>query len=86
MTIFNPIETVQRASLQPTSGPQLVLAGSITAVVVFAALVQHALPQAALLPATCTALFVPSCRRGAARLVAASAARGNSPTGTPRVC
>ena len=51
MTIFNPIETVQRASLQPTSGPQLVLAGSITAMVVFAALVQHALPQAALLPA-----------------------------------
>src|SRR5262249_14623955 len=58
MTIFNPIETVQTASLQPTTGPQLVLAGSITAVVVFAAVVQHAAPQAALLPATCLALFV----------------------------
>jgi hypothetical protein len=58
MTIFNPIETVQRTSLQPTTGPQLVLAGSITAVMVFAALVQQALPQAALLPATCAALFV----------------------------
>ena len=58
MTIFNPIETVQRASLHPTSGPQLVLAGSITAVVVFAALVQHALPHTALLPAACVALFV----------------------------
>lgn len=58
MTILNPIETVRRASLQPTTGPQLVLAGSITAVVVFAALVQHVLPPAALLPATCAALFV----------------------------
>jgi len=57
MTILNPIETVRRASLQPTTGPQLVLAGSITAVVVFAALAQHALPPAALLPATCAALF-----------------------------
>ena len=58
MTIINPIERLRVRSLPSASGPHIVFAGALAAVVMAAAVLDPSLAKDHLLPATSMLLFV----------------------------